>query len=109
MVIIGVCGFKIIIGSNSRRDFSNITKHLKVVEVVKPGKFSFKPLKGYYTRVINTTKVDKSQIAMIGDRILNDIVGGNVSGLTTILVEPYVQRRGIFHRSYIKRIYGKST
>lgn len=102
-------GFKILIGSNSRRDFSNITKHLKLAPVVKPGKFAFKPLKGYYARVINTAKVDSSKIAMIGDRVLNDVVGGNISGLTTILVEPYVQKRGWFYRYYLKRTYAKTT
>lgn len=102
-------GFHIIIGSNSRRDFSNITKHLKGASVVKPSKLAFKPLRGYYSKVISTTKVDPTQIAMIGDRIINDIIGGNISGLTTILVEPYVQKRGKIHKNYVRRMYQSAT
>ncbi len=100
-------GFKIIIGSNSTRDFSNITKHFNS-KVVKPGKFLFKPLKGYYSKVINSSGYKTEEIAMVGDRILNDIVGGNISKLTTILVEPYVQKRGLLHKHYIKRAYKKT-
>lgn len=101
-------GFKILIGSNSRRDFSNITKHFNT-RVVKPGKFAFKPLKGYYSRIVDAAKVDAHEIAMVGDRILNDVIGGNISKFTTILVEPYIQKRGKIHKAYIKRTYGKTT
>lgn len=94
-------GFTLLIGSNSRRDISNITKHMNA-EIVRPTRFSFKPLTHYFRKVISAARTDSSCIAMIGDKILNDVIGGNLAGLTTILVEPYVQKRGFFHKNYLK-------
>lgn len=100
-------GFTLLIGSNSRRDISNITRHMSA-EIVRPTRFSFKPLSHYYRKIIFASQTDVSNIVMIGDKILNDVVGGNIAGLTTILVEPYAQKRGIFHRTYLKYALRKS-
>lgn len=99
-------GFKILIGSNTKRDLSEITQHLNTV-VVRPGGLSFKPFKSYFKKVIKQAGVKPEHIAMVGDRILNDIVGGNRAGLTTILVEPYARRQTSFHHWYISRSFGK--
>lgn len=100
-------GFTLLIGSNSRRDIRNITKHLNA-EIVVPTRFSFKPFTHYFHRVILTAKTDARSIAMVGDKVLNDIVGGNVADLTTILVEPYAQKRGFFYHAYLRHALKES-
>lgn len=99
--------FILLIGSNSKRDFSEITQHINS-EVVRPSHLSFKPLKNYYQKVIEATKTTPDHIAMVGDRILNDVVGANISGLTTILVEPYERKLTFLHKYYISRATRKS-
>lgn len=94
-------GFKILIGSNARRDLTEITRHFNAT-TVHPSHFSFKPFRHFFRRIIKSADVDKTHIAMVGDRILNDVVGANSAGLTTILVEPYARRQSAFHREYIK-------
>ena len=96
-------GFKILIGSNSRRDLSEITKHFDGI-LVRPHHFSFKPLKHFFKKAVRMANVDKSQVAMVGDRIVNDVIGANNAGLTTILVEPYARKQSLLHRWYIQRL-----
>jgi len=94
--------FILLIGSNSRRDLSEITQHLKS-QVVKPSHLSFKPLKNYYQKIIDSTGTTPDRIAMVGDKLLNDVIGANYAGLTSILVEPYARQQKIRHRYYFKR------
>ena len=42
-------------------------------------------------------------IAMVGDRLLNDVVGANRAGLTTILVNPYARKQQFHHHYYLRR------
>lgn len=99
-------GFKILIGSNTRRDLTEITKHLDTV-VVRPHHLSFKPFKHFFKKAVRIAGVDKKQVAMVGDRILNDVIGANNAGLTTILVEPYARQQTSFHRWYNRRAFSK--
>lgn len=98
--------FILLIGSNSKRDLSEITQHINS-KVVKPSHISFKPLKKYYQKVIDATGTTPEHIAMVGDKILNDVVGANFAGLTTILVEPYVRKLSWLHRIYHNRALRK--
>lgn len=50
-----------------------------------------KPLKGGFRRAIKALELDVSEIVVIGDQLLTDILGGNRSKLYTILVEPIVR------------------
>ena len=93
--------FILLIGSNSTRDLSDITNVINA-QVVKPSHFSFKPFKNYYKKIIKAAGGDPKKIAMIGDKKLNDVVGANIAGLTTILVEPYARRQKLFDRIYMK-------
>lgn len=91
--------FIILIGSNTRRDLGEITKHLSA-DIVPPSRTAFKPLKRYFKQVIETADVPPKQIAMVGDKLLNDVIGANRVGLTSILVEPYTRRMSWLHRWY---------
>ena len=99
--------FILLIGSNTRRDLSEITQHIKS-RVVKPSHLSFKPLKKYYQKIIDATGTTPDHIAMVGDKLLNDVIGANYAGLTSILVEPYARQQKIHHRVYFKRALRKS-
>ncbi len=101
-------GFKLLIASNTKRDLSDITKYFQAT-LVPPSFFVFKPLKKYYKKVILAAKTDPRHIAMIGDKVLNDIIGANHAGLQTILVEPYTRRQKSYNRYYLSKALSSST
>ena len=95
-------GFQLLIVSNSGRDLRKITQHFNAV-LVPPTSFAFKPFKKYFSMVITAAGTDAQHIAMVGDKVLNDIIGANHAGLKTILVEPYARRQKIYNRIYLTR------
>lgn len=50
-----------------------------------------KPLSRAFKKVAEQMKLDKSEIVVIGDQLLTDVLGGNSAGFYTILVLPIVQ------------------
>ena len=48
-----------------------------------------KPLTGGLKRLAQRYRLPPEQIALIGDQIFTDIVGGNLKGVLAVLVEPY--------------------
>lgn len=50
--------------------------------------FGMKPLKIGFNKVRKTLNEDSSRIAVVGDQIFTDIIGGNRAGMFTILLEP---------------------
>lgn len=93
-------GIKILIGSNSSRDLSVLAAEIGAV-VVKPSAFHFKPLRRFYGKVVREAGVSADKIAMVGDRVLNDIWAANEAGVTTILVKPYKRKPGPFLGVYL--------
>jgi hypothetical protein len=79
---------EIIIASNSLRDLSAFTDRLNAKIVIASAR-TRKPRKRYFDEVCRVAKCKPQQMAMIGDRILTDILGGNRAGMTTILVKPW--------------------
>jgi len=78
-------GFKLIIFSNSSK--ARVKPFKEVLEVdCCAGVNKTKPEKFLY--IIDHYKYNKSEIAIIGDEIMTDIIGGNRVGITTILVNP---------------------
>ncbi|WRS27922.1 YqeG family HAD IIIA-type phosphatase [Oscillospiraceae bacterium MB08-C2-2] len=47
-----------------------------------------KPLPGGYRKAIQRLGVPSHQTAVVGDQIFTDVLGGNLAGIKTILVEP---------------------
>lgn len=93
-------GITLLIGSNSRRDMTSITADLDAI-LVPPSRHSFKPLKSYYRAIIVAARTSPDHIAMAGDRIMNDVIGANLTGLTSILVEPYARKLRFLDRWYL--------
>lgn len=80
-------GFTILIGSNTRRDISGLAATIGATVTVPVG-ISVKPRKSFYRRIIAASDTSPKHIAMVGDHIVNDIIGPNRVGFTTVLIEP---------------------
>lgn len=57
-----------------------------------------KPLTFGVTRALKRYGLPSNRVALIGDQIFTDIMGGNLRGVCTILVEPYELEQGWFFR-----------
>lgn len=78
-------GFKIIIFSNSGTKRLEPFKEELNVDI-NPN--SMKPLKRSFIKIMDKYDFKDSEVAIIGDQFLTDVVGGNKAGITTILVNP---------------------
>ncbi len=99
-------GITVYIGSNSRRDIASIARSIGA-KYVQPITFSYKPRRHFYQRILNLTGAKPQQVAMVGDRIINDIIGANRAGLNTILVTAISRPQGIVHRWYLQPVLSK--
>ncbi len=57
-----------------------------------------KPLKKRFEKLLYENDYNESQVAIIGDQILTDILGGNRVGITTILINPISPKDYFFTR-----------
>lgn len=57
-----------------------------------------KPLPGGYRRAAAQLELVPAQVAVIGDQIFTDALGGNLAGMQTILLEPIEPEKGFFFR-----------
>ncbi|HSW79559.1 MAG TPA: YqeG family HAD IIIA-type phosphatase [Candidatus Saccharimonadales bacterium] len=94
-------GFKIILGSNTRRDTDAVVEAMQGKGVRVRG-LSMKPFKSYYKKVIAAAETEPEHIAMIGDHLINDVIGANRAGLKTILVKSLSRRTLTFNAAYIQ-------
>ena len=78
-------GFEVIIFSNSPKNRLKSFKEELEVEVKPSAK---KPSRVSFEYIMKKYKYSENEIAMIGDQLLTDILGGNKVGVTTILVNP---------------------
>ncbi|MFI3283793.1 MAG: YqeG family HAD IIIA-type phosphatase [Erysipelotrichaceae bacterium] len=67
--------------------------------------FALKPTKLTYRKIIKENQLDQSKIAIIGDQLLTDVLGGNRMGLFTIYTTPLVSRDINFTK--INRLFEK--
>lgn len=71
-----------------------------------------KPLKRGYIRLAKKFNLENKQLAMVGDQLFTDILGGNRYGCYTILVDPinrdddhwFVAFKRIFEQRHLKKI-----
>jgi HAD superfamily phosphatase (TIGR01668 family) len=79
---------KIYIATNRSkdRDLQNLRESLHASGVIYPGGVFAKPLPRYYSRAVAAYGLTARQVAMVGNRFVQDIFGGNWAGLTTVLV-----------------------
>ena len=100
----------ILSNTNKKQKIENISKKLEI-----PYKyFAKKPLKGGFLKVQKELQEEPENIAVIGDQLFTDIVGGNRCKMFTILVEP-INRKDIWItiwkrplENFIKKNYRKA-
>lgn len=94
-------GFTVLIGTNTKRDLNKLATDLDVT-ILQPIGLSYKPLKSYYKRAVSAAGTTPDHIAMIGDRLINDVVGANRSNFLTVLVQPLSSNLNLFLRLYLR-------
>ena len=95
-------GFKIIIFSNSLKKRVRPFKDILEVDCCA---FACKPHPRKFLSIINIYGLKFSEIAIIGDSMMDDIVCGNTIGITTILLDQIDKRE--FPIARLKRIKEK--
>lgn len=96
---------------------SNARKH-RVEEFCRPLNVDYiykahKPLRGGFKKAIEIMGLDKDQVAIIGDQLFTDVLGGNLNGIRTILIKPidpdeplFIRLKRVFERPFLrKKIY----
>ena len=78
-------GFKVIIFSNSHRRRLKPFKDELNVDCCASAR---KPFKEKFLLVLREYKFNINEVAIIGDQILTDVVGGNKVGILTVLINP---------------------
>lgn len=100
-------GFKLIIFSNSPKKRTSIFKNFLAVDCLSNAR---KPCKRGFETILEKYKYNITEVAIIGDQIPTDIFGGNRVGITTVLVDPIVNKDPIWtkpNRFLEKRILRK--
>ena len=77
--------FNVILFSNSPKTRLKNFKDYLEVDCLASAK---KPFKKSYIKILNEFKYAENEVAIIGDQLYTDILGGNKVGITTILVNP---------------------
>lgn len=100
---------KIYIATNrpKSRDLKNLRESLHASGVIHPKGMHAKPFPKYYAQAATDHGLNPAEVAMIGDRLIQDIFGANRAGLTTILVRKLGSSHGFFDKqlSRLERSY----
>ena len=95
-------GIKMMIVSNNHSERVKPFAEMLGLDYVSEGR---KPLNDGFKRAINLMNLPKEKVAVIGDQIFTDILGANLFGIKSILVEPIeLEKKGFLH---FKRIIEK--
>lgn len=98
-------GIKLYILSNT----NNEEKVKKVAEILQiPYKyFAMKPLKRGFKYVQKETNIKPENIAVVGDQIFTDVLGGNRNNMYTILVDPIDDKKDYWYTAWKRPIENK--
>jgi uncharacterized protein len=79
---------KVFIATNrpKSRDLKNLKEVLNADGVIHPHGLAGKPFPRYFATACREHNLLPSQVVMIGDRYIQDIIGAHLAGLTTIVV-----------------------
>ena len=93
-------GMKLYIATNRRHssELDEIAMQIDAAGIMHAKSGSVrKPTREYYKHAVDLTGLKPSQIAMIGDRLIQDSWGAKRAGITSILVGKFGPVRGIDH------------
>lgn len=99
--------FRVIIFSNNSKARLKPFKDFLEVDCLANSK---KPFKSGFLKILSQYRLEENQVAIIGDQLLTDIIGGNKVGITTILVNPISNKDAFwtkFNRFREKRVMKK--
>ena len=91
-------GFCIYLASNGTRieRLNNIASDLGI----EGSALAFKPFPFAFKKILSKAGIKASEAAVIGDQLLTDILGGNLLGAHTILVNPLSPERSLIRIPY---------
>ena len=102
---------KVYIATNrpKSRDLKNLEAQLSASGVIHPKGLVGKPFAHYYKKSLQILKLRGDQVAMIGDRYIQDIYGANRAGLVTIHVDKLGESANIIDSfiSYLESRHSK--
>lgn len=82
-------GFKLYIVSNNSRDRgAMLARELDIPAIW----YAVKPRRRAFRKALHDMKLEPGQVAVVGDQVLTDVLGGNRLGLHTILVTPISEK-----------------
>jgi len=71
------------------RDLKNLKNDLHASGVIHPSGIWAKPTRRYYRSALRTLKLQPQEVAMVGDRYVQDVLGANGAGLRTVMVQKF--------------------
>lgn len=94
--------FKMIVLSNNKRldylDAVSLVLDMKVIG------HAAKPFRSGFTQALTELALPPEEVAIIGDRPLTDILGGQMSGLSTVLVKPLKTIQDPAWKSFLRNL-----
>lgn len=93
----------ILSNTNDRKKVEEVSKKIDV----KYKHFGMKPLKKGFKEIEKETQIKSQNIAVVGDQIFTDILGGNRSKMFTILVEPINKEKDYWYTAWKRPIENK--
>ena len=75
----------IVVSNNTKKRVEPLARELGLDYIA----FGCKPLTVGISRALKKMRLPKSSVALVGDQIFTDIMGGNFKRMSTILVEPF--------------------
>lgn len=95
-------GIRTIIVSNAKQArVEQFCRHLNIDYVYK----ALKPFKKGYLKAVERMGLKASDVAIVGDQLFTDILGGNLLGMKTFLIKPIDRKEPVFVK--LKRVLEK--
>ena len=93
----------ILSNTNNKEKVENVAKALQI-----PYKhFAMKPLKRGFKYIEKETNIKPQNIAVVGDQIFTDVLGGNRCNMFTILVDPIYDTKDYWYTAWKRPIENK--
>ncbi|MBM4236503.1 MAG: YqeG family HAD IIIA-type phosphatase [Firmicutes bacterium] len=86
-------GFKLIIVSNNSKDRGGLLASELAIPAIW---YAVKPRRRAFLRALELMQLEPGEVAVVGDQILTDVLGGNRIGLYTIHVQPISEKEFIW-------------
>jgi HAD superfamily phosphatase (TIGR01668 family) len=101
-------GIKAIIVSNGRKRRVELFCEPLGIEFLYQ---AHKPLGGGFKKAVEIMNLPYNQVAILGDQLFTDVLGGNLKGIFSILVKPidldeplFIKFKRIFEKPFLKNI-----